>query len=223
MPTGSTNGRAGVTSRGVWAGVLLAAAGTASAEAGVDAGDTPSAGSAAPWNERGNDLLTAPRFVRSEQPMPRAMASSTAQFPALAGHRVGGRVEMLGLSHRWWHSNHRTDIGVGLGTLGQNVVALDGRSETAQALYKPVATVSVGIRLRMSPDSALYADASSARGLFGKGSDAYFTKLGVEWQGAPRPGWAFASGGVGLRLDSGKTMSMRIKGGGLGLYLRSKF
>ena len=29
--------------------------------------------------------------------------------------------------------------------------------------------------------------------------------------------------GVGLRLDSGKTMTMRIKGGGLGLYLRSKF
>lgn len=221
MQPGSFIARADLARRSALAGVALAVAGAAWAEDGVDAGDAPAAGIAAPWNERGNDLLAAPRFVRSEQSLPRAMASSTAaQFPAQAGQRV----ELLGLSHRWWHSHDRTDIGVGLGTMGQNVSALDGRSsENAQPLHKPVASVSVGMRYRMSPDSALYADASSARGLFGKGSEAYFTKLGVEWQGAPRSGWAFASGGVGLRLDSGKTMTMRIKGGGLGLYLRSKF
>ena len=219
MQTGSFIVRVDVARRSVWAGVLLAAAGAAWAEERFDAGEAPVAGIPALWNERGNDPLAAPRFVRSERPLPRVMASSPAQFHALAGHRV----ELLGLSHRWWHSNDRTDIGVGLGMMGQNVIALDGRSESAQPLHNPVASVSVGIRLRMSPDSALYADASSARGLFGKGSDAYFTKLGVEWQGAPRSGWAFASGGVGLRLDAGKTMTMRIKGGGLGLVLRSKF
>lgn len=221
MPSGSFIAWSDLVRRSALAGVALVAAGAAWADDGIDIGDAPEAGIAATWNERGNDVLTAPRFVRSGHPLPRAMASSTAdRFLAQPGQRV----ELLGLSHRWWHSNHRTDIGVGLGTMGQYVSAFDGRSsENAQPLQKPVASVSVGMRWRMSPDSALYADASSARGLFGKGSDAYFTQLGVEWQGAPRSGLAFASGGVGLRLDSGKTMTMRIKGGGLGLYLRSKF
>ena len=42
-------------------------------------------------------------------------------------------------------------------------------------------------------------------------------------QGSPRAGWGLAHGGIGLRLDSGKTMTMRVKGGGLGVFLRSQF
>jgi hypothetical protein len=173
------------------------------------------------------DALQAPGFTRFEAAVPvlpvGAMPSAAL---ADAAAPAGGRTQLEGVSRRWWISGERADVGVGVGTIGYSVVGPPGSATTSEeprALRNAVPNLSVGMRYRVSDDSAIYADASNARGLYGKGSDAYFTKVGVEWQGAARKGWSIARGGIGLQLDSGKTMTMRVKGGGLGVYYRSKF
>ena len=168
-----------------------------------------------PQGRRSVDALVAPRYTRNDPALP-----NLATLPAAAGY--AGRGELSEISRRWWLSHDRTDIGVGLGTVAYSAPTSDERTE-GQTLRNAVPALSVGMRYRVSPESAVYADASNARGLYGKGSDAYSAKVGLEWQGEPRRGWGFMQGGVGLRMDSGKTMTMRVKGGGLGVYLRSKF
>ncbi|MEO6410222.1 MAG: hypothetical protein ABIO45_15920 [Burkholderiaceae bacterium] len=162
------------------------------------------------------DMLAAPRYIRTDPALPNL---STGPSP------LGGaaRTELSEISRRWWLSRERADIGVGVGTVAYSLPGSGTRRDDEQSLRNAVPAVSVGLRYRSSPDSAVYADASSAPGLYGKGSDAYSAKLGIEWQGEPRSGWGFMQGGLGLRLDSGKIMTMRVKGGGLGVYLRSKF
>lgn len=160
------------------------------------------------------DALAAPRYVRTEPAL-----ANVALIPSSAG---AARGELNEISRRWWLSHARADIGVGLGTAAYSVPASEARDGQA-TLRNAVPALSVGLRYRVSPESALYADASNAPGLHGKGSEAYSAKVGVEWQGEPRTGWGFMQGGLGLRMDSGKTMTMRVKGGGLGVYLRSKF
>ena len=161
------------------------------------------------------DVLAAPRYTRSDPAL-----ANLATVPAPAGQTARG--ELSEISRRWWLSNDRADVGVGLGTVAYSAPASDLRTD-GQTLRNAVPALSVGMRYRVSPESAVYADASNARGLYGKGSDAYSAKVGVEWHGEPRPGWGFIQGGIGLRMDSGKIMTMRVKGGGLGVYLRSKF
>ena len=185
----------------------------AEAEASISA---PGIATPMPRGRRtGVDALAAPRFTRTDPALP-----SLATVPAPPGQTA--RSELSEISRRWWLSNDRTDVGVGLGTVAYSAPASDLRSD-GQTLRHAVPALSVGMRYRVSPESAVYADASNARGLYGKGSDAYSAKLGVEWQGEPRPGWGFMQGGLGLRMDSGRTMTMRVKGGGVGVYLRSKF
>ena len=162
------------------------------------------------------DALAAPRYTRTDPALP-----SLATLPSPGGGAA--RSELSEISRRWWLSRDRTDIGIGVGAVAYSLPASDARRDQAQTLRNAVPALSVGLRYRVSPESAVYADASNARGLYGKGSDAYSAKVGLEWQGEPRPGWGFMQGGLGLRLDSGKTMTMRVKGGGLGVYLRSKF
>lgn len=163
------------------------------------------------------DPLAAPRFTRTD-------AVVSAPLPVSLAAPAGARFDLTGFSRRWWLSGERADVGVGLGAIGYRSTGIDGRAlDEGQSLRHAVPSVSLAMRYRVSPGAAVYADASNARGLYGRGSDAYFTKLGVEWSGSPQSGWSLARGGIGLQLDSGKTMTMRIKGGGLGIYLRSKF
>ena len=55
------------------------------------------------------------------------------------------------------------------------------------------------------------------------GADLFATKLGVEWAGRSRSRLGFDKGAFGLLLDSGYRMSLRIRHGGLGLYVRGQF
>lgn len=163
------------------------------------------------------DPLAAPRFSRTD-------AVVSAPLPVSLAAPSAARFDLTGFSRRWWLSGERADLGVGLGAIGYRTTGIGGRAlDEGQSLRHAVPSVSLAMRYRVSPGSAVYADTSNARGLYGPGSDAYFTKLGVEWSGRPQSGWSLARGGIGLQLDSGKTMTMRIKGGGLGIYLRSKF
>ena len=132
--------------------------------------------------------------------------------------------ELVGVSYRWWLSRGRTDWGVGVGTLGYVVAPVEGTLAGAPAsLVGSVPTLTVGVRYRLSRESALYADASGAQGLGGDRSASYVNaKLGMEWTTA-KPKLGFEQGALGVHFDSGYGVTLRVRHGGLGAYLRGKF
>ena len=84
--------------------------------------------------------------------------------------------------------------------------------------------VMVGWRQRVGSTSAVYADASHAASMasaegVGRHTDA---KVGVEWQGASSR-LGFENGKLGFQFDSGYRMSLRLRKGLVGVYLRGHF
>ena len=81
-------------------------------------------------------------------------------------------------------------------------------------------------RLALSADRPLdvYADASGARRVSSDvRTDLYNTKLGMEWTTKKPSALGFEKGALGLQFDSGLRMSLRVRRGGIGMYLRSQF
>ncbi|HJV95811.1 MAG TPA: hypothetical protein VJ608_07230 [Albitalea sp.] len=132
--------------------------------------------------------------------------------------------ELVGISYRWWLSRGRTDLGLGLGTVGHVAAPADGPFNGGPTrLIGSVPTVTVGVRYRMSNESAVYADASGAQGLGNDGTARYVNaKLGMEWT-TVKPKLGFENGALGIHFDSGYRMTLRARHGGIGAYLRGKF
>ena len=160
----------------------------------------------------------APRVTRVQ------VSADTASLRANAA-TAGASTELVGVSYRWWVSHGRSNVGVGLGTLGYRVTPFGALADDPRISTGAAPMVSVAWRYRVSDQSVLHADASSARGLAVNGGDGYFTKIGVEWKAKPETllGLGLDGSSLGLQLDSGLRMSMRLKKGGVSFYLRSKF
>jgi len=135
------------------------------------------------------------------------------------------------ISYRYWLSNGRTDFGFGIGTLSLTARPLGALPSAAPGpaltdstiLLASAPTLTVGMRYRTSPRSTVSADAAGTRGL-GQNGDAYLGKVGVEWKPASLSSrWNIAYGGIGWKLSSDSRMTLRIRGGGIGLYMRSQF
>ncbi len=136
------------------------------------------------------------------------------------------------VSYRFWVSRGRTDLGVGVGALTLTARPLGDTPSAAPSatldngtiLLASVPSLTVGMRFRASPESTLFADASGTRGLGLNNGDAYLGKVGIEWKPASLASrWNIAYGGIGWRLSADSRMTLRIRGGGLGLYIRSQF
>ncbi len=178
----------------------------------------------------------AAQSAATDSPAPAGAAWSTApDVTAVRSHLVApgttslnldGRpgAELAGVSYRWWLSRGRADLGLGVGTVGYVVPPADGRvAGGAQSLVGSVPTVTVGVRLRVSNDAAVYADASGAYHLVGDGSTDYVNaKVGMEWKAA-KPRFGFERGALGIHFDSGYRMSLRANHGGIGVFLRGHF
>jgi hypothetical protein len=130
--------------------------------------------------------------------------------------------DVAGVSVRWWTRPARTQIGVGVGTIGLVAPAGDV-SATPGVLYNSMPTMTVGMRYNISGEAAVYADATSARSLASNATpDLYNTKVGMEWQPA-KSRFGFEGRSLGIQLQSGYRMSLRVRSGGLGVYFRGKF
>jgi hypothetical protein len=126
--------------------------------------------------------------------------------------------DMTGVSVRWWSRHGRAGFGVGVGTVAFVDSAADGA-----ALRGAVPTFTLGWRYRVSPDAAVYADATGARSLAAAAApELYNTKVGMEWQPA-KSRFGFEGRSLGIQLQSGYRMSLRARKGGLGVYFRGKF
>src|SRR5438105_10368726 len=84
-----------------------------------------------------------------------AVRSRLAAPTLLPGTADGGRLstELAGVTYRWWLTNGRTDLGVGVGTLGYLLTPPDGRLDTPRTLTGAVPTVTLGLRYHVSPHS----------------------------------------------------------------------
>ncbi len=157
---------------------------------------------------------------------PRVSVVQLASDPSSA--RVGAAAlglapELVGVSYRWWLTSGRADFGVGVGTLGYRVSGFGALPHEQRSIVGAVPTVTVGWRYRVSGQSVLLADASGAPGFAAGGSDGYFSKVAVEWKPRTEPRFGLDGTSLGVQFDSGMRMSLRLRKGGLGVYLRSKF
>ena len=166
------------------------------------------------------------------QPAPDALRLSpevTAQHsrfapPGAPVFDADGRqlTELAGVDYRLWMSRGRASFGVGVGTLGY-LQPGPGNAGGATALVGASPTVSVGMRYRMTKDSAVFADALGAPGLPPQTSGGYVnTKVGLEWKPATSR-FGFDHGALGMHLDSGYRLSLKARHGGVGVYLRGDF
>ena len=144
-------------------------------------------------------------------------------MPALQLPDGRAATDLAGVDYRLWMTRGRAGIGVGVGTLGYVQPSPDGRVDGPMTLTGSMPTLSVGLRMRMTPESSVYADATGARG-FGADPDAGYvnTKVGVEWKPA-KSRFGFEGGRLALQLDSGYKLSLRARKGGIGIYLRGQF
>lgn len=165
----------------------------------------------------------APRYTRSN-----IEVEPWQNLPGLQA-AVGYRTEVSEISSRWWFSTGHIDVGFGVGSVALMAQPMAGASATsaADAAFSGIAlasspSLSVGIRRRTSAVSALYADATHSRSLGASGIDSYSGKVGVEWKTAESR-WSVAYSGLGLRLSSQSRMTVSLRKGGLGIYMRSQF
>lgn len=129
--------------------------------------------------------------------------------------------ELAGVSVRWWKRHGRVDLGIGIGALG--FVSYPDAAGGGM-LLAPMPSVTVGWRYRLGGETALYADATGLRRPAADGSmpGIVGTQVGVEWKPA-RSRFGFENRSFGFQLQSGYRMSLRVRGGGLGVYLRGQF
>lgn len=176
----------------------------------------------------GTSLVERAVRIRGGEPAPN-FTLERSRWPAGARSSVvalddAGRplADAAGFSYRWWLRRGRADVGIGLGAIGRVVAPVEAGGEPALGYAAP--TLTFGLRYHLTERSTLYADASGARrGQGDAGADLFATKLGMEWAGRSRSRLGFDKGALGLRLDSGYRMSLRIRHGGLAIYVRSQF
>ena len=141
----------------------------------------------------------------------------------------GYRSELNELSYRWWLSSERADVGLGLGTVSYGLRPMGGLralpGEPIDDASKLIATgtvLTLGMRYRTSAHSSLFADAAGVRGLGLSSGDVLVGKVGVDFTLA-QARWNIAYGGLALRLDGDTRMTLRVRKGGLALYMRRSF
>lgn len=152
---------------------------------------------------------------------------AAGSWPGSTGTDAFGRqfTEMGSVTYRWWlNRGGRSNLGVGVGTLGFLVAPIDGSSTGPHTLAHATPTVTVGWRYRVSDQSTIYADASGARRISADArTDLYNTKIGLEWTAKKPSALGLEKGALGMQLDSGVRMSLRVRRGGVGVYMRSQF
>jgi len=147
--------------------------------------------------------------------------------------RPGFRSEVTELSYRWWAARGRAELGLGIGTLAYvtqliervrpaaaHLTGANGDAANAAVLGSG-SVLTLGMRYRASDRSTLYADAADVRRM-GFERDAVVGKVGIEFKSAQSQ-WSIAYGGLGVRLADDTRMTLRLRKGGLGIYMRSSF
>ena len=214
-------------------GVLLVLIGVAPAAARAAEDDDDAEGVTRPLaaSYYGIGLNGSPRVTRVDL----ALGSTGNTSGALFGvqNLQPDSTRLSDISHRFWVSRGRADLGIGVGALALTAQPLgvapsaappNATLDNSTILLASAPSLSVGMRFRASRESTVFADASSTRGFGPSNGEAYLGKVGVEWKPVSLASrWNLSYGGIGWRLSADSKMTLRIRGGGLGLYVRSQF
>jgi hypothetical protein len=178
----------------------------------TEANDTPDTTIALPGKAPATE---APRFTRSDLPI-----DAQASLP-------GYRSEVSEFSYRWWASRGRADVGLGVGALTYtsrpNGTSVAGANSSAAPTSTASGTVlTLGMRYRASDEASLFADAAGVRGTRLEGGDVVVGKVGVEFKSA-QSRWNLTYGGLGMQMTGDTRMTLRLRRGGLGLYMHREF
>lgn len=168
------------------------------------------------WESRGSADL--PLITRIDQPAP-------AQ-----ARLAGQQVDVAEASRQWWSATERAQWGVGLAgvsygsrpLVGTRVSAVAPGADGQALLLGSGAMMTLGLRVRATEQSTLYADAANVSGFGLAGSERLVGKVGVQFQAA-RSRWDVAYGGLGLRLAGDSRMTVKLRKGGLGIFMKSSF
>ncbi|MEP7296555.1 MAG: hypothetical protein ABI702_10205 [Burkholderiales bacterium] len=153
------------------------------------------------------------RFTRSDVP---AVAVS-----GLPDRRTG--LTAIGVER--WVSRGRAGFGVGLGSIALVDRPFGGLTANADAATLTRASGSLlmlGLRYRASDQSSLYAHAINVRGLGAESDERVVGKVGIEFKAAQSQ-WGVDYGGLGLRLAGDARMTLKLRRGGLGIFMRRSF
>ena len=172
-------------------------------------------GDAAHGGLPGGGTNNSPRFTRSDTP-----AGSEPSAPGL-------RNESSEMAYRWWVSSGRADLGLGLGAVAlttRPTGAIPGLVNAGGSTVVASGTVlTLGMRYRTSAQSSFFADASSWRGNGLDNNDGGVAgKVGLEFKSA-QSRFNIAYGGLGMRLTGDSKMTVRLRRGGLGLFMHRAF
>jgi hypothetical protein len=156
----------------------------------------------------------APRFTRSDSPDAQPSAP-------------GMRNDSSEVAYRWWASSGRADLGLGLGavTLSSSPTGVIPGLATGGGgnVIASSTVLTLGMRYRTSPGSSIYADASGWRGNGFDATDGGVAgKVGLEFKAA-QSRFNVAYGGLGMRLTGDSKMTVRLRRGGLGLFMKREF
>jgi hypothetical protein len=131
--------------------------------------------------------------------------------------------ELAGAHVRLWMSRGRTDFGIGVGTIGYVQPPPGLHTDGPVLLAGAAPMVSVGMRYRMTRESAFFADALGAHAVPPDTSGGYVAaKVGMEWKPAKRT-FGFDEGALGIHFDSGYRLSLKARHDGLRVYLKGQF
>ena len=169
-------------------------------------------------------LAVAPRESQALALSPEVSATRTLAPPGASATGLDGRPmnELAGVQLRLWMSRGRTAWGVGVGTLGYVPAAQPLHAPGAVSLAAATPAVSVGMRYRITSDSAVFADAYGARALPPESMGYLSTKVGMEWKPATSR-FGLDHGALGVQFNSGYRLSFKARKDGLRIYLRGQF
>jgi hypothetical protein len=171
-----------------------------------------SATARASLTQPGAGINDAPRLIRSIGP--------TDSQPSMPGYSS----DVSESSYRWWKSHGRADVGLGLGTLtytSRPIGAAPGFASDNGTMTTTGTVLTLGMRYRTSDHSALYADAAGVRGP-GINGDGVVGKVGIEFKSA-QSRFNINVGGLGMKLAGDTRMTLRLRRGGLGIFMRRAF
>lgn len=166
----------------------------------------------------------------SHSPAPSLVASVvSSQAPSMALPQMNARRSSgpTLANARDGRAPGRADADPGWRVSAGRLSATDRRAGAATSVAQAHAgfapPLSIGGRLRVTDDRALFADAYRARGDgAGPTGPGRAPKLGVEWSPA-KTTLGLERGAIGMQLESGYRLSLKVRHGRPSLYLRGRF
>ena len=134
--------------------------------------------------------------------------------------RWSTRSDYVGSNYRWSASRGALDFGLRFGSAPRAGIVQEPHLDAAGPMVSNLPSVSLGLRT-VTPDPT--AASSLLERAIGTGAaPATSSSVGIEWKPA-QPQLAFVRQGLGIRLSGDDRLTMQLRKGTLGIYMKRDF